>query len=232
LSDLIQGIQGDLNAVRVFINACFVGEHSDLSRLDAFFSEFAVQRLFDQSALVNEYCQQLGIGPDADVLLREIGKLRDEVLDYGEKLVRLSDTAKGDAPAGTELLQLSAELADRSTLLNLELLAVEATFGKVKDLVAEVARESDSASRIGPAPDAVEAGQHEEDSVSADARRRPGKKADYGAVQAEAQLADAWVRARDAGAYKGDFAKQHGMKVPDLNAVLNRVRKRKSRADN
>lgn len=63
---------------------------------------------------------------------------------------------------------------------------------------------------------------------SAGQRKRPGrKKADYTTVQREAQLAADWKRAFDDGTYKTDFAKDNGLKVKDLNAILARVRMRK-----
>lgn len=54
--------------------------------------------------------------------------------------------------------------------------------------------------------------------------KRPGrKKADYETQQREAELAADWKRARDAGTHKADFAKQKGLKVKDLDALLDRV---------
>ncbi len=63
-------------------------------------------------------------------------------------------------------------------------------------------------------------------------KKRPGrKKADYETVHSESQIAADWVQARDAGVYKGDFAKQRGLKVKDLDRLLTRVRMRKVRTD-
>lgn len=57
-------------------------------------------------------------------------------------------------------------------------------------------------------------------------KRRGRKKADYETVQREAALAAAWARARDSGVYKGDFARDHGMSIKQLDALLDRVAKR------
>jgi hypothetical protein len=136
LSELIPEIDSSLAAVGKFVNACFAGEHSDLSRLEAFDAEFYVQQLYERMALARGYVDQLGIGPDAESLLREAEKLRDDVHDYGVELVKLADAAKGDAAAEADVLQASGELHDRAIVLNLDLLAVEAAYGTVKDLFA------------------------------------------------------------------------------------------------
>lgn len=84
--------------------------------------------------------------------------------------------------------------------------------------------------------EAALAGQAAANAESGDAtaptRTRRGRpKADYETIQREAQVAADWERAREAGTYKGDFAKQCGMKVSQLDKLLARVRKRKSRAE-
>jgi hypothetical protein len=43
------------------------------------------------------------------------------------------------------------------------------------------------------------------------------------------EIAEAWERARDAGTRKKDFASDRKTSLKDLNRLLNRVRKRKSR---
>jgi hypothetical protein len=58
-------------------------------------------------------------------------------------------------------------------------------------------------------------------------RRRGRRKADYETAQREAQLAADWERAREAGVYKGDFAKERGTTIAKLDALLDRVAKRK-----
>ena len=62
-------------------------------------------------------------------------------------------------------------------------------------------------------------------------RRGGRKKADYETVQREARLAADWGQARESGVYKPDFAKQNKMTPKKLNALLNRVAKRKTRSD-
>ncbi len=79
-------------------------------------------------ALANGYFEQLGIGPDAEALVREVKELRDDVHDYGVELVKLADAVKGDAEA-EDILQVSGELHDKAIVLNLDLLAVEAAYG-------------------------------------------------------------------------------------------------------
>lgn|GEM_PF-6520858 len=63
-------------------------------------------------------------------------------------------------------------------------------------------------------------------------KRRGRKKADYETVQKEAALAASWERAREAGVYKGDFARERGTTVAKLDALLDRVAQRKKRSDN
>lgn len=58
-------------------------------------------------------------------------------------------------------------------------------------------------------------------------KRRGRKKANYNTVQAEANLAAEWVRRRDAGECKRDFAKEKGTNVADFDRLLERVAKRK-----
>ena len=62
---------------------------------------------------------------------------------------------------------------------------------------------------------------------SAAPKRRGRKKADYATVKREATLAEDWKRAREAGRYKHDFAKDKDLTVKQLDALLDRVAKRK-----
>jgi hypothetical protein len=63
--------------------------------------------------------------------------------------------------------------------------------------------------------------------------KRPGrKKADYKTVQREAELAADWKRAYEAGTYKADFARDNKLTVSKLDALLDRVAKRKARSEN
>lgn len=62
--------------------------------------------------------------------------------------------------------------------------------------------------------------------------RRGRRKADYETIEREAQVAADWERAREAGTYKGDFAKERGTTAGKLDALLDRVAKRKSRSEN
>lgn len=68
-------------------------------------------------------------------------------------------------------------------------------------------------------------------SATAVKAKRGRKKADYDTVQREEQLATEWKRARDAGVYKPDFARQKGMSATEFDALLDRVAKRKARSD-
>lgn len=58
-------------------------------------------------------------------------------------------------------------------------------------------------------------------------KRRGRKKADYETVQREFKLVDDWIRARDAGTPKVDFAKELEFNLKDFDALLDRVGKRK-----
>ena len=62
-------------------------------------------------------------------------------------------------------------------------------------------------------------------------RRRGRKKADHATIQREAEIAANWTRAREGGAYKPEWAKDNGMTEPELDAILDRVYKRKKRSD-
>lgn len=53
------------------------------------------------------------------------------------------------------------------------------------------------------------------------------REPDYATVQREATLAEDWKRARDAGRYKLDFAKDKKLTVKHLDAPLDRVANRK-----
>jgi hypothetical protein len=72
---------------------------------------------------------------------------------------------------------------------------------------------------------------HESGTTDATPKRR-GRKADYSKAKREEKLAAEWRRARDAGVYKPHFARDHKMTVKDLDALLDRVAKRKERSDN
>jgi hypothetical protein len=65
------------------------------------------------------------------------------------------------------------------------------------------------------------------DGEAAKPGRRGRPKADYKTVQQEAALAAEWERARDADIYKPNFAKDKKMNVKQLDALLDRVAKRK-----
>ena len=75
-------------------------------------------------------------------------------------------------------------------------------------------------------------GQPGSDETSSGPKRRGRKKANGETVKQEAKLAADWVRARDAGTYKGEFAKEAGMTQKSFDTLLDRVAKRKSRSDN
>lgn len=60
---------------------------------------------------------------------------------------------------------------------------------------------------------------------------RGRKKADYETQQREAQLAADWKQAKEAGTYKADFAKKCGLTQATLDALLDRVAKRKSASE-
>ena len=69
-------------------------------------------------------------------------------------------------------------------------------------------------------------------SEGAPRRRRRGRTlADDATVQREAEIAAKWARARDTKVYKGVFARDYGMSVKQLDALLDRVRKRKRRSE-
>jgi hypothetical protein len=62
-------------------------------------------------------------------------------------------------------------------------------------------------------------------------RRRGRKKADYATTQREAEIAANWKRAHEGGAYKREWVKDNGMTAQALDALLDRVYKRKTRSD-
>ena len=58
-------------------------------------------------------------------------------------------------------------------------------------------------------------------------RKRPSKET----IKDQAKLAADWVRARDSGVYKADFARQKEMTQKQLQALLDRVARRKARSN-
>ncbi|GAA4435827.1 hypothetical protein [Bremerella cremea] len=62
-------------------------------------------------------------------------------------------------------------------------------------------------------------------------KRRGRKKADYATQEKENRIFDAWKRARDSGASKAQFASDQGMPEAELNRLIERVSKRKSRSE-
>lgn len=62
-------------------------------------------------------------------------------------------------------------------------------------------------------------------------KRRGRKRADQSQIQRDEKIAADWQRAKEGGAYKPDFARDHGMSPAALDTILNRHRKRKNRAD-
>jgi len=64
-------------------------------------------------------------------------------------------------------------------------------------------------------------------------KKRPGrKKRSYATIQKEAALVDKWNRAKIAGVYKPDFAKEEGMTPKAFQRMQDRVYRDKRRADN
>jgi hypothetical protein len=66
---------------------------------------------------------------------------------------------------------------------------------------------------------------------SVKSNRRGPQKADYETQQLEAELAAEWQRAHNARIYKADFARDRGMKVTDLDRLLDRVAARKKHSE-
>jgi hypothetical protein len=62
-------------------------------------------------------------------------------------------------------------------------------------------------------------------------KRRGRPKADDDTIKRESKLAEAWKRAREAGVYKPDFAKEQKMTLVKFGKLLGRVAARKSRSD-
>jgi hypothetical protein len=70
------------------------------------------------------------------------------------------------------------------------------------------------------------AGELEIAQEGASVKRSGRKKADFETIQKEGELAAAWKRAREAGVYKADFARDCKIAVSRLDALLDRVAKR------
>jgi hypothetical protein len=70
------------------------------------------------------------------------------------------------------------------------------------------------------------AGNHANAQEGTSVKRSGRKKADFETIQKEAELAAAWKRAREAGVYKADFARDCKITVSRLDALLDRVAKR------
>ena len=90
---------------------------------------------------------------------------------------------------------------------------------------AAVKAAGDAQTNHGGGPPAAEA------QAESKPKRRGRKKASYETVQKEAKIADDWRQARESGILKAEFARGSGMTLKQLDALLNRVAKRKSRSD-
>ena len=91
---------------------------------------------------------------------------------------------------------------------------------------------ADQSNGFGAIADAGKAAyQPGEVSTALKAKPRGRKKADYATVQSEAQLAADWKQAKETGRYKADFAKDNNLTVRKLDALLDRVAKRKSASE-
>jgi len=64
-------------------------------------------------------------------------------------------------------------------------------------------------------------------------KKQPGRrKRGYETIQKESKQVAEWVRAKEAGVYKADFAEQKGMSLKNFEQLQDRVYRDKRRADN
>lgn len=146
------------------------------------------------------------------------------------RAIALVTVEGGEKAAAMEKLiarvQLQTDM-DKASVINLPL----------ADFVAAVMGQSNAQSLTGAAKADDAVGKVSEANAkhacpsdvqsTATPKGRGRKKADYETVQKEAALAAEWERARDAGIYKTDFAKDKSMMVKELDNLLDRVAKRK-----
>ncbi len=99
--------------------------------------------------------------------------------------------------------------------------------GPALDAIASRLTDPDKSDAIADADRAAYRPGEESAGTKTKRKRRGRKKADYETVQREAKLTADWEQARESGVYKADFAKQKDLKVNDLDALLDRVAKRK-----
>jgi hypothetical protein len=117
-----------------------------------------------------------------------------------------------------EHIALIAEIpADKVLSGNLSLREIHACALAWADRQKIKARLSGASERAGELEIALE---------GASVKRSGRKKADFETIQKEAELAAAWKRAREAGVYKADFARDCKITVSRLDALLDRVAKR------
>src|SRR4051812_21632224 len=96
LSELLSKVDSDIESVCGFLNRFHAGAFdASLIRLETFDADFCAGQLYGDLALAGGYFDQLGVGPDANVLLKEARELRDNVHDYGVGLVRLTAVESG-----------------------------------------------------------------------------------------------------------------------------------------
>jgi hypothetical protein len=68
-------------------------------------------------------------------------------------------------------------------------------------------------------------GLNAEGKAAGSKRKRGRPKRNYETIQREAEIAARWRRAREAGACKSEWAREHGLTVKELDQLLDRVRK-------
>jgi hypothetical protein len=137
LSKLLPTIEGKIKQVR---NCCArLGlDQSDTIRLDAFDGDFWVVALCDDMALAANYFSQIGLGPDADVVLKEVEEFRQRLVGYSVSLIKIDDTRHGrlENSSASDISAAEAAAKNRAQELELSSRIMELSFSSLCEMFA------------------------------------------------------------------------------------------------
>ena len=152
-------------------------------------------------------------------------KKADNAVKVATKAKKKADKAAAPAIEARE----EHKMAVLYHVLQLELANLdESQLIRVDEILDDVQQEMGFATETANASD----GAHDQQRLTTRKRKRPGRpKTDPETVKRDAELATAWCRARESGTQKIEFANDNGMTLDELQQLLNRVSKRRSRAD-
>lgn len=183
LSELVPAVDSNIKHIHEILNAFESGEYeASLIRLETFDADFCAGQLYDVLALARGYFKQLGLGPDAKVMLKEAEKRRENLRDYGVCLVHISDLESGRLGNHTDAAQTISEAREKEMLLRLDSIGVALSFNEIR---AKFDKIRDSATgNVGAQPPenaeppalTKEAAAVQADTADADANSQPASK--------------------------------------------------------